>query len=436
MTRSWRAGIARVLAPRRTVPGAEPERGAMSRRAIADLHCHYPMHLVPAESHPPGYKKSLLERLRDLLQSDIIGVLARVLNDRGWWSGWRVDVQGLEQGGTGLICSVLYWPAAEFDFARRYGSAPLERYFSDLRSQLQHVEADLNEHIARGSAVTIAKQAADLDQRGGVVFVHCVEGGFQLGPDIDTIDEHVAWLAAEGVFYITVAHLFYRRVATNAPAIPMLSDREYNKLFHQPKQGLTKLGEALVRSMHKHKVLIDVSHMTERSIEQTFALVEALDAQSGAAAHDYPLIATHVGMRSAGPGEQEYNLSPDTAKRIQARGGLIGLIMAQHQLGETSSEAQSREVLHGHLDAIAALGAGHTTTALGTDIDGFIRPTLEGIERASDLAKLAAWIEEYSPGDAGAILYGNAHRVIKRTFEVRAAALGALGGTSPPAPPG
>lgn len=401
---------------------------------IADLHCHYPMHLVPAETHPPGYAKNLLERLRDLFQSDIIGVLARVLNDRGWWSGWRVDVPGLEQGRAGLVCSVLYWPAAEFDFAERYGSAPLERYFEDLESQLRTVEQDLQEQIDRGSALLIAKRPADIDQGGRIVFVHCVEGGFQLGPDLEKVDEHVAWLAAQGVFYITVAHLFYRRVATNAPAIPMLSDREYNKLFHQPKQGLTKLGEAVIRAMYRHKVLIDVSHMTERSIGETFALVEKLDAESGADEHDYPLIATHVGMRSAGPGEQEYNLSADTARRIQKRGGLIGLILAQHQLGETGSEAQSREVLHAHLDAIAALGNGHGATALGTDIDGFIRPTLEGIERASDLTKLATWIEEYSPADAPAILFGNAHRVIRRTFEVRAAAQAAA--PAPVAPPG
>ena len=255
------------------------------------------------------------------------------------------------------------------------------------------------------------------------MFVHCVEGGFELGPDEGAIDEHVKWLADEGVFYITVAHLFYRRVASNAPAVPFFSDAEYLDIFEEPP-GLTKLGETLIRAMYKYKVIIDITHMSEAAIDATFKLVEGLDAKEGSDPRDFPLIACHVGMRSACPTQQEYNLSPQTAKRIQARCGLIGLIMATHQLGDTKNESDSEQTICRHIQAIAALGNGHGATALGTDLDGFVKPTLCGIDHANDLAKLAGWISKCAPNDVEAILCGNARRVIKRTFEVREAARG------------
>ena len=171
--------------------------------------------------------------------------------------------------------------------------------------------------------------------------------------------------------------------------------------------------------MHKHKVLIDISHMSEEAIEATFDLVESLDADSGADKLDFPLIATHVGMRSEGPDAQAYNLSQATAKRIRERGGLIGLIMAQHQLGKTADATASRAVVNRHLQAIEQACGDHQATAFGTDLDGFIKPTIEGVQRAADLSVLAEWIREDHPGDAQDILYGNARRVFKRVFEAR-----------------
>src|SRR6266404_885694 len=100
------------------------------------------MHLLPRKAHPQGKAEGWLKRLRNELQADIIGVLAPFLNDASWGKGWRVDLDKLEQGGARLVCSVLYWPPAEFDFALKYGSPPLPEYYEDLRYQLKSVEED------------------------------------------------------------------------------------------------------------------------------------------------------------------------------------------------------------------------------------------------------------------------------------------------------
>jgi microsomal dipeptidase-like Zn-dependent dipeptidase len=383
---------------------------------IADLHCHYPMHLLPRDHHPHGVAGGWLRKLKDEFDAEAVVTAADLLNDPRWCGGWRVDLDGLVQGEARIVCSVLYWPAGEF----RFGTRPASGSFADLQSLLSFVEDDLHKRDPNCERHLLVKQTSDLTDDSRVAFVHCVEGGFHLGPNENEIDAHVQWLAENGVLYITLAHLFYLGVATNAPAIPPLTDAEYDHLFPQPAGvGLTDLGKAAVRSMYRHKVLVDISHMSEDAVDETFALIEQLDQETGSDPRDFPVLATHVGMRSANPASQLYNLTPETATRIQARGGLIGLILAQHQVGSTQSAADSTATLRRHINAIGELGNGLQCCAFGTDLDGFIKPTLTGIERASDLSTLAQWIQQDFPADADGIVYDNARAVLHRVLAAR-----------------
>jgi microsomal dipeptidase-like Zn-dependent dipeptidase len=387
---------------------------------IADLHCHYPMHLVGDEPDARGPDEGWLEQFVDKIEGQIVDLAARIAGNAGWSTGWRVSLEGLRAGGAGVVCSVLYWPASEWDPPHLNDAPPLDDYFDYLKRQLGFIENGLPAATADGTPVFVAKTAADL-KRPGIRFVHCVEGGFQLGQDAAKLDERVQWLSQQGVLYITVAHLFYRRVATEAPAIPGFTDQQFLDVFHQPQDvGLTPLGEQLIEAMYRHKVLIDISHMSERAVAASFDLIERLEGNKAKA--EYPIIATHVGMRGAGPaaGAQEYNLADETAVKIAERDGVIGLISAQHQLGEAHTEPASAALLKAHLDAIgAAVGDASKVAALGTDIDGFIKPTLEGFEKAEDFAKLERWVREAGQNDPEAILHGNAERVIAAAFAGR-----------------
>lgn len=388
---------------------------------LADLHCHYPMHLLPEERHPRHHAKTFFERLRDDVQTDALEVLADLINNPGFGGGWRVDLDGLTQGGVRIVCSVLYWPYDEFDLDRSYGASPEPRYFTDLQDQLDAVEEELREHDPQGVIHKLVRRPEDLDDDGRVGILHCIEGGFHLGPDEDAVDEHVAWLAEHGVVYITLAHLFFRGVAANAPAIPLLSDGLYERLFHQDAGlGLTDLGRAAVRAMYRHRVLIDISHMRQDAIDATFDLLGDLDREHGTAPTDFPVIASHVGVRDAGKDHQAYNLSAETILRIKERGGLIGLILAQHQLGETDSDAASAAIVRKHIDAIHAVAGNHDLTAIGTDLDGFIKPTLHGIDRASECRKLERWLADAYPLEvASSIQSGNAQRVLRELLASR-----------------
>jgi microsomal dipeptidase-like Zn-dependent dipeptidase len=382
---------------------------------IADLHAHYPMHLVP-DGH--GTPIDLIttargrRRLSDRLRAVLVGLASRFANYRSFLSGPRVTIDGLRAGDVRLAFSVLYSFFDEVDLDESYGAPPERDYVDALERQLDTVEADVARHHTAEAAV--AHNPAELQAAlaaGKVALVHCVEGGFHLGGTPEEVDRAVTRLAASGVAYVILAHLFWRDVATNAPALPFLSDRLYHLVFPQPAVGLSELGRAAVRAMVRERVLIDVSHMSERALAETFALLEELDPR-----REVPLLASHVGFRF---GRQEYNLSRETVLRIAERGGVMGLIFAQHQLldglrrSDTKTFEESFEVLCRHIDKIAELTGSHDHIGIGSDFDGFIKPTLGGLEAEADMAKLQpALAARYGAADAEAICSGNARRLL------------------------
>jgi membrane dipeptidase len=387
---------------------------------IADLHVHYPMRVL--EDQTPATADDQLGRLARHLSLDerldglFIKSLGGFLSDRDLTSGYRVTVEGLRAGGVGIALSVLYRPLQEMDLAKKYAAPPDAGYFGLLQRDLQRVEAEVDGHRDR-SLIRVAHDVAELEEAreaGAIAVVHCVEGGFHLGESPDHIAANVAELAARGVAYVTVAHLFFRQIAANAPALPFLEDDEtYNELFPQPPGvGLTRLGEAAVRAMMANGILIDLSHMRSDSVQETLDLMDAVDPD-----RTIPVISSHAGFRF---GKQDYMLTETTLERIRDRDGVVGLILAQYQLndglvdGHTRSFEQTKDIIYRHVDKIAQVTGGYDHLALGSDLDGFIKPTATGIESAADLTKLDTLLRErYRDEDVDKILNGNALRVLR-----------------------
>jgi microsomal dipeptidase-like Zn-dependent dipeptidase len=380
---------------------------------IADLHCHFPMHLVRAqEERLPTRARAWLSAGRRLFDGEGFELAACLFN-RSFRRQWRVDLDGLRRGGAGIVCSVLYWPFSEFELRGLRAAPPNWDAFGALMDQLGDVEAAL-----RGRDVAVVKCAEHLD-RAGIRFVHCVEGGMHLGPEPHMVDGQVKALADAGVAYITVAHLLYRRVAANAPALPLLSDRLYNRLFQEPDpgEGLTDLGRAVIKAMCDHKVMVDLSHMREDAIRDTLDELDLHDR-----GREIPVIASHAGIASAGPRRRAYNLTEESMQAIHARGGVIGLITGQHLIGRTFTRARSRARLGEHVEAIRGVLKSSDNIAIGSDLDGFINPTLRGLDTAADLGRLEAWVREIcdSQDEAEQVLHGNVERVLHQTFALRA----------------
>ena len=396
---------------------------------IADMHCHYPTHLLAED---PGLDLATADPATaamtkvsgrpgwvNKLRAFALRTAANVINyedDR-----WRVSLEELERGDVRAVFSVLMEPGAEYDFDEPYGAPPEDTYFGDILHRLRGVEDDLKRIDPDNRRARVVTSAADLDATlaaGKIAFMHCVEAGLHLGGEVEEIKANVATLKAKHVVYITLAHLFWRQVATNAPAIPFLSEGLYKAVFRQPKLGLTELGRAAVEAMYEQRMLVDLTHMSERAMDDTLDLLDELDRRTGAKPEEHPVIATHAGYRF---GKQEYMLTPERIRRIAARDGVIGLILARHQLNDgldlkdPNDPAETLVVLRRHIDAIRDTVPSHTNAhvAIGSDLDGFIKPTVAGIETAADLATLEAPLRQVYGEDAEMILSGNALRVAR-----------------------
>jgi microsomal dipeptidase-like Zn-dependent dipeptidase len=387
---------------------------------LADLHVHYPMRVVndltPDTAMEQIQSVRPRPRLRDKFRAIVVRILARFLSDRTPWSGYRVTADGLRAGNVGLALSVLYRPFEEMDLSKSYGSPPESGYFGELLGDLEAVDAEVAGRD--GADIRLVRDRAQLDaavDAGATAVVHCVEGGFHLGEDEGEIADNVAELARRGVGYVTLAHLFYRGVATNAPALPFLPDSLYRRVFPQPKgEGLTDRGVAAVRAMVHNRVLVDLAHMDEDAFTETIRLLDdELDPQC-----EVPIINSHAGYRFGG---QKYMLSEAQVLEVKRRNGVIGLILAQHQLCDgirerTATFDESFDVICRHLDRIREITGSHRHVALGSDFDGFIKPTMGGLESAASLQQLESKLGERYGADAEMITSGNALRVLRKVW--------------------
>ena len=117
--------------------------------------------------------------------------------------------------------------------------------------------------------------------------------------------------------------------------------------------GLSDMGKVMVDILSLYGIIIDVSHLSDRSIEEVME-------RTG-----YPVIATHSNFRDVCASPR--NLRLDLAKRISARGGVIGLNLSPAFLNDTGKADESD--IYRHVD-FALEHLGEDALCFGCDIDG------------------------------------------------------------------
>jgi microsomal dipeptidase-like Zn-dependent dipeptidase len=377
---------------------------------LVDLHAHYPMHLIPpeqADTHAAVVARRPGARWKALL----VNLLSRGLNYEGPGGAPSVTVELMRAGEVGAILSVLYSPFDEMDLTLPYGAPPQPGYINSVLGQIDLVEAHVG---GEPFDATVAHGPAELDAAiaaGRAAIVHCIEGGFALGSTAAEIDANVGELARRGVAYVTLAHLFWRGVATNAPALPFMPDALYRKVFGEPDVGLSALGTAAATALTREGVLVDVTHMSERAIADTFKTLGP----------DVPVIASHMACRF---GSLVYNLTDDTIREIGRRGGVMGVIACEHYTRSGLRAARkvrtfedSMELVYAHIDRIAQVTGSHDHAAIGSDLDGWIKPALPGLEHLGRMRQVQeALTTRYGADVAGKIASANALGLLRRAW--------------------
>jgi len=215
------------------------------------------------------------------------------------------------------------------------------------------------------------------------------------------------------------------------------------------KEGLTEFGKDVVYEMNRLGMMVDISHVADKTFYRTLVISRA------------PVIASHSAARALCDAPR--NMTDDMLRAVAINGGVVqvnfysGFISqayrnaAQAQKAEVEKatqelkdkyKAEGKEVTYSDLEKLqrsyadkiprpplsalidqidhVAKVAGVDHTGLGSDFDGVSGQLPEGIDSAADLPKITVALLErgYSAADCDKILGGNLLRVFREVEKV------------------
>lgn len=138
--------------------------------------------------------------------------------------------------------------------------------------------------------------------------------------------------------------------------------------------GLTNFGQEIVKKMNEMGIIIDVSHLSEKSFFDVMKFTTK------------PVIASHSCSKSLC--NHKRNLTDEQIKLISNKGGIIGINLYRDFLSVDRNEANIECVIK-HIKHICEIG-GNRCIAIGSDYDGISKNnTAIGLEDNSKLIDLA-----------------------------------------------
>ena len=260
-----------------------------------------------------------------------------------------------------------------------------------------------------------------------------IEGGHSIENDMHLLHDYYRL----GVRYMTLSWSNTNEWADSS------GDMNDPKIQHH--NGLTDFGKQIVLEMNRLGMMVDISHVADKTFWDTIAITKA------------PVIASHSSARALVDAPR--NMTDDMLRAVAKNGGVIdvnfysGFDDENFRKGE---EAQSKEkdaaiqqyivtlkvqgkpvnysevnridrewmakiprpafsVLIDHIDHIAKV-AGIDHVGLGSDFDGVSGATPQGMDSAADLPKITQALLDrgYSAEDIRKILGGNVLRVFRQ----------------------
>ena len=161
-------------------------------------------------------------------------------------------------------------------------------------------------------------------------------------------------------------------------------------------KGLTPFGLDVVEEMNNLKMIIDVSHLSDKGFYDVAKYSKA------------PFIASHSNARAIT--NHPRNLTDDMIVKLANKGGVMGLNFCSAFLGK--AEVSTIESMVAHLKHIKNVG-GIDVIALGTDYDG-----IENEVEIKDIGEIGILREvllkeKFTNTEIDKIFYKNAERVLK-----------------------
>ena len=330
----------------------------------------------------------------------------------------QVDIPRMRIGNfSGIFFSI--WTDSD-----RY--TPLE----SIRRALEEIDAvrrEVARHPADLELADTADQIVAAKKRGHIAVLMGIEGGHQIDSDLAVLRSYYEL----GARYMTLTH------TNNTP----WADSSSKPPAHN---GLTDFGRQVVREMNRIGMMVDISHVSDK----TFA--DALAASSA------PVIASHSSCRALA--NVPRNMTDDMMRALAAKGGVVHINFYEGfldqgfeaRLAKLKAEQAEQDAIDSatpkfgdrsrngpevrkiNVQRIAKLGhvplsrlldhfehavkvAGVDHVGLGSDFDGVSDMVPSGMEDASKIPNLVAGLMDrgFSDDDILKILGGNTLRVMR-----------------------
>lgn len=313
-------------------------------------------------------------------------------------SGGHVDVPRMREGGLSGAFFSVYVSPPRFD-----GEAAWERALA-----LTHAIVAFTERHPEGTALcTTAAEVRAASAAGKIAVLMGVEGAHALGTDDPAlVMERVRELYRLGNRYMTITWSVDNALG-------------HSSAGSAPEEGLTPLGRRVVREMNRLGMIVDVSHVSDRTFWDIMELTTK------------PVLASHSSARALS--DVPRNMDDAMIRRVAANGGAVCVnfytqfIDADYRLRRRRVEWRNRDrftpledeitswvdrgaasfalareldpelnppglsTLVAHFAHVVELG-GPTAACLGSDFDGIPELPL-GMEDVSDLPALRAALE-------------------------------------------
>jgi len=345
----------------------------------------------------------------------------RLLSEKGFDIGVRhangnIDVPRMREGGLDALFFSIWVPS---DVT---GPPAVKKAMDLIDSVRRAVQTHPNDLVLATTAADIRRAAGDHK----IAALMGMEGGHMIDNDLGLLRDY----AALGVRYLTLTHFKNNDWA----------DSSTDKPAHN---GLTPFGKDVVRELNRLGVMVDISHVADKTFYDAIATSSA------------PVIASHSSCRAIT--QHPRNMTDDMLRALAKNGGVVMINYEVSFLSEeyrVASEKQSGDVVTQlsamskkcggneacstlesarinteamnsgklpkvtwekiieHIDhAVKVAGVDHV--GLGSDFDGATMPI--GLEDASKLPKItdALLKKGYSEADVTKILGGNLLRVME-----------------------
>lgn len=314
----------------------------------------------------------------------------------------HIDLPRAKQGGFGGGFFAIF-VRSPVDKSVRYEEMEKPEYDLPLPDPIPQAEAlddvragfDALEAMEKAGAVTLCRTTAEIEEtlKAGermAAVIH-IEGAEAIDPEFALLEDmYESGLRSLGPVWSRPT-VWGEGVPFRYPSSP------------DTGAGLTDAGKELIRQCNRLKIMVDLSHLNEKGVDDVAAISDA------------PLVATHSNAWEICPHAR--NLTDRQLQMIAESDGMVGINFASGFLrpdGRMDDDFGLDVVLR-HLDHLIKF-LGEDRVGMGSDFDGALVP--KPIGDCAGLPNLRAALADHGVDDAlmTKLTYGNWLRVLRKTW--------------------